>query len=90
MEVSGTSDLGSIPSGATKAEQMFYAYVLKSINNDYYYKGHCEDLNTRLKEHNPGMTTYSKAYIPFKIIYREEFDVFVLQRLPERCSVGRG
>jgi hypothetical protein len=53
MEVSGTSDLGSIPSGATKTFSMFYAYVLKSINQDYFYKGHCANLQKRLAGNKP-------------------------------------
>jgi len=52
---------------------MFYAYVLKSINHDYYYKGHYENLQERLKEHNSGMTTSLRPYIPFSIYYFEEF-----------------
>ncbi|MBK7097483.1 MAG: hypothetical protein IPH58_02795 [Sphingobacteriales bacterium] len=35
---------------------MFYGYVLKSEKYDYYYKGHCENLEERLKEHNDGRT----------------------------------
>ncbi|RKD17008.1 excinuclease ABC subunit C [Pelobium manganitolerans] len=53
---------------------MFYAYVLKSENFDYCYKGHCENLNERLKQHNSGNTKSNKFYIPFKIVYFEEFD----------------
>ena len=52
---------------------MFYAYVLKSINHDVFYKGHCQDLEKRLTQHNLGMTTSIKPYRPFKIIYKEEF-----------------
>ena len=52
---------------------MFYAYVLKSIVHEYFYKGHCENLEQRLKEHNSGMTTSIKTYIPFIIVYFEEF-----------------
>ena len=52
---------------------MFYAYVLKSINHDYYYKGHCQDLEKRLIQHNSGMTTSIKSYIPFEVIYYETF-----------------
>ena len=48
---------------------MFYAYVLKSIGHDYYYKGHCQDLEKRLIQHNSGMTTSIKSYIPFEVIY---------------------
>jgi putative endonuclease len=52
---------------------MFFAYVLKSINHDFYYKGHCENLEERLKQHNSGLTESIKSYIPFKIAYFEEF-----------------
>ena len=52
---------------------MFYAYVIKSINLDYYYKGHCEDLVNRLKQHNCGMTESIRPYIPFIIVYQEGF-----------------
>ena len=53
---------------------MYYAYVLKSLNQDYYYKGHCRDLEKRLREHNSGMTTSNKPFLPFKIFYVEEFE----------------
>jgi putative endonuclease len=53
---------------------MFYAYVIKSINNEFYYKGHCKDLEKRLKQHSSGMTSSIKRYAPFKIAYFEEFE----------------
>jgi len=53
---------------------MFFAYVLKSVEHDYYYKGHCEDLERRLLQHNAGMTRSIRPYIPFQIIYFEQFD----------------
>ena len=52
---------------------MFFAYVIKSIDHDYYYKGHCENLEKRLAQHNPGMTESIRPYIPFKLVYFEEF-----------------
>ena len=52
---------------------MFYAYVLKSINHDFYYKGHCENLEERLAQHNSGMTESIRPYIPFKLIFSEKF-----------------
>ena len=52
---------------------MFYVYVIKSVNHDYYYKGHCEDLADRLKQHNSGMTESIRPYIPFILVYKEEF-----------------
>ena len=53
---------------------MFYSYVIKSLKFDYYYKGHCEVLEKRLKQHNPGMTASIRKYIPFELIYFEEFE----------------
>ena len=52
---------------------MYFAYVLKSVAHDYYYKGHCSDLNKRLLQHNSGMTASLRPYIPFVIVYFEEF-----------------
>ena len=53
---------------------MFSAYVLKSINHEFYYKGHCHDLNKRLEQHNSGMTQSIRPFIPFKLVYFEEFE----------------
>jgi putative endonuclease len=53
---------------------MFFAYVIKSIKHDYYYKGHCQDLEKRLGQHNSGMTESIKPYIPFIVVYFEEFE----------------
>ena len=52
---------------------MFFAYVIKSINHDFYYKGHCENLEERLAQHNSGMTESIRPYIPFKLIYFEQY-----------------
>lgn len=52
---------------------MFYAYVVKSVHHDYYYKGHCKDLEKRLLQHNSGMTTSLKPYIPVTLVYFESF-----------------
>ena len=53
---------------------MFYAYVLKSPNHEVYYKGHCKDLRERIKQHNSGKTASIRAYIPFELVYKEEFN----------------
>jgi putative endonuclease len=52
---------------------MFYTYVAQSIeDSNYQYKGHCENMETRLREHNSGNTKSNKHKAPFKIIYFEE------------------
>lgn len=53
---------------------MFYAYVLKSVIRDYYYKGHCKDLAVRLRQYNSGLTKSLKPYIPYEIVYFETFE----------------
>jgi putative endonuclease len=70
--------MGSIPVGTTftflAMKEVFYVYVLKSKSHNYFYKGHCRDLNLRLKQHNAGRTTSIRPYIPFEIVYFEEFE----------------
>ena len=53
---------------------MFYAYVIKSINSEFLYKGHCENLEERLAQHNSGMTESIRPYLPFQIVFFEEFE----------------
>ena len=53
---------------------MFYAYVLKSIEHDYLYKGHCKELEKRIAQHNSGMTRSLRPYIPFKLVYFEKLE----------------
>jgi len=53
---------------------VFFAYVLKSVSHEYYYKGHCCDLEKRLHEHNSGMTQSLRPYLPFKLVYFESFN----------------
>ena len=52
---------------------MFYAYVISSRKALFLYKGHCEDLSERLKQHNSGMTESIRSYTPFDLVYFEEF-----------------
>ena len=53
---------------------MYFVYVLKSLNHEFYYKGHCQDIEARLAQHNAGLTTSTKPYRPFKVVYSEAFE----------------
>jgi putative endonuclease len=53
---------------------MFFAYVLKSNEHEYFYKGHCQDLEKRILQHNSGMTESIRPYIPFSLVYSEKFE----------------
>ena len=71
---------------------MYYAYVIKSIDHDYLYKGHCENLEKRLSQHNAGLTKSIKPYLPFKIVYFEEFQTreeAIRRELYFKTSAGR-
>ncbi|MEO6546939.1 MAG: GIY-YIG nuclease family protein [Ferruginibacter sp.] len=52
---------------------MYYAYVLQSTKHNFRYKGHCRDLEKRIAQHNSGMTESIRPYLPFELIYKEEF-----------------
>ena len=52
---------------------MFFAYVIQSEIDGSLYKGHSEDLQRRLQQHNSGKTKSIKSKIPYALIYSEEF-----------------
>ncbi len=53
---------------------MYYTYVLRSRDFGKHYVGHCENLVGRIQEHNSGKTRSIKPYIPYDLIYFEEFE----------------
>lgn len=52
---------------------IFYDYIIKSIYHSKHYFGHTSDLKRRLIEHNLGLSKFTKKYIPWKVVYFEEF-----------------
>ena len=52
---------------------MYYVYVIKSEKNGKHYIGYSEDLESRLLSHNLGKVRSTKAYKPYKVIYKEEY-----------------
>lgn len=52
----------------------FYAYIIQSEIDGSLYKGHADDVESRLKAHNAGKTRSIKMKIPFKLIYSERFE----------------
>ena len=53
---------------------MFYVYALYSSKFNKIYIGQTCDLTSRLVEHNSGKSFYTKRFIPWEIIYTEEFE----------------
>lgn len=54
---------------------MFYTYILKSEKNKSFYIGSCEDMHRRLLQHNMGAVKSTKRFIPWIVIYFEQFDL---------------
>jgi putative endonuclease len=52
---------------------VYYVYLLRSISSGRLYKGFCSDLEQRLHEHNSGKTASTRPFIPWEIVYFEEF-----------------
>jgi putative endonuclease len=50
---------------------MWYVYAIISEKNGFIYVGMCLNLERRLKEHNAGKSKFTKAYIPWKLLYAE-------------------
>ncbi len=53
---------------------MYCVYVLFSEIHNKIYIGQTENLQRRLFEHNNGLlSTYTKRYLPWTVIYSEEY-----------------
>ena len=52
----------------------FFAKVIQSKINNSLYKGHCQNLETRMKQHNAGLTKSTKGGISYSLVYYETFD----------------
>ena len=54
---------------------MFYIYILKSEKNGSYYVGSCKDVDERAGLHNKGSVKSTKRYVPWKVIYNEQYKI---------------
>ena len=63
---------------------MYYVYALKSLERNYIYVGMTNDMDRRVKEHNKGENRSTKAYKPFVLIYKEQFETRIEARKKEK------
>jgi len=71
---------------------MYFVYVLYSEKLHKRYIGSSEDINRRLREHNLGKSKFTKAGIPWKLIYKESLPTNYEARKRElflKSGVGR-
>jgi putative endonuclease len=52
---------------------MYYVYILQSLLFGRYYIGQTNNLNDRLWRHNTGQVLSTKAYKPWKLMYKKNF-----------------
>ena len=53
---------------------MYTVYVIKSKVNDRLYVGYTENIIERLNSHNSGKVRSTKAYKPYTLVYKEEYE----------------
>ena len=63
---------------------MFYVYVIKSQLRNYIYVGMTNNFQRRIKQHNNGENSTTKAYRPFELIFVEEYNTRVEAREREK------
>lgn len=63
---------------------MYYLYILRSQKNNKYYVGCTDNIERRLKEHNKGLSTYTKNQRPWELKYKEEYSSLSEARRRER------
>ncbi|TDS10943.1 putative endonuclease [Maribacter caenipelagi] len=71
---------------------MFYVYILKSEVDGRLYKGMTTDLQKRIEQHNLGNNKSTKGFLPWVLVYKEEFETRVEAREREKyfkSGVGR-
>jgi len=62
----------------------YTVYVLLSLVAKKSYVGFTDNLERRLREHNAGITYFTKQYKPWKVIYKEEFETQLEARKREK------
>ncbi len=59
---------------------MYIVYVLKSEKNGRFYKGLTKDLEQRVIQHNKGQNRSTKGFGPWKLVYKESFEIRIEAR----------
>lgn len=54
--------------------RMYYTYILRSSKSNILYYGYTHDLKKRLVEHNTGQTKFTKAHMPWSLVWYCAFE----------------
>ena len=63
---------------------MYYTYIIKSKIRNYIYVGLTSDIERRFEEHNSGKNKTTKPYLPFDLLFKENFSTRVEARKREK------
>jgi putative endonuclease len=71
---------------------MNYVYVLRSLKTGKRYIGStAKDPSERLKQHNAGMSQWTKTQRPFELIYTEPFvELSIAEKREKFFKTGKG
>ena len=61
-----------------------YVYILRSLNNGWYYVGSSVHPNRRLAQHNAGENKSTRADRPYELAYMEQFQTVAAARRREQ------
>ena len=56
----------------------YTVYILESERTGRYYVGSTGDLEERLARHNQGRSKYTKADVPWRVVYTEQVETRAL------------
>ncbi|MCB9802108.1 MAG: GIY-YIG nuclease family protein [Pseudomonadales bacterium] len=63
---------------------MSWVYILCSKKDNSYYVGSTNNLERRIGQHNNGFSRYTRAKIPWKLVYTETHDSLKDARIREQ------
>ena len=64
-------------------ESSAYVYILRSVNDGWYYVGCSIDPQRRLVEHNAGECKSTRGHRPYELVYSEKFSDLAAARKRE-------
>jgi len=70
----------------------YFVYILQSEIDGRLYKGHTNDIDKRIEEHNSGKTKSTKGYKPWELVYFETFgtrEEAILHEKYFKTGIGR-
>ena len=74
-----------LPAGRrAKNALMYFVYAISSKNKNYTYVGMTDNLKRRFYQHNSGKEKTTKPYLPFELLFTQEFNTRKEARILEK------